>query len=179
MIFLWIWSVLSRIKLPINIPSILIKNRDHIIFPGLSVLFLYALARGVQLSLKIIFELESFLYSFRMGFSLAKQLILPKKIVAIRKVHYFDFLVSFQYTFNSMSLLIYWSKTLEGVHDGQQRNMKSGQPCQAIKGSERRPFIYINFRLNIVLSHFHHLRPPTYHSFPPPPPASQIQSMKF
>ena len=33
--------------------------------------------------------------------------------------------------------------------------MEGGHPFQAVKGSERRPFIYFNFRLNIVVHDLH------------------------
>lgn len=33
--------------------------------------------------------------------------------------------------------------------------MEDGHPWQATKGSERRSFVYFNFRLNIVVSNLH------------------------
>ena len=65
-------SLLLRIELPRCIPSILVKDWDHAIFPSLSVLFLYALAGRARLFEKIIFELKVFSHSFRMGLSLAE-----------------------------------------------------------------------------------------------------------
>ena len=52
---------------------------------------------------KFLFELEGFSYSTTVGLSLAKQLMSPQKMFVINKVHYFDFLVSYLYTFNPLS----------------------------------------------------------------------------
>ena len=46
-----------------------------------------------------------------MGLYLEKQLMLPQKIIVIIKVHYFDFLVSYLYTFNPLSLSLKWVMT--------------------------------------------------------------------
>ena len=95
-----------------------------------------------------IFELEDFSHSIRMGLSLAKQLMSLEKMFVINKVHYFDFLVSCLYTFNPLSLSLKWVMTVVAT---TYRNMENGQSCKIInmiwvKGSERRPFIFI-FRL--------------------------------
>ena len=77
--------------------------------------------------------------------------VTSKNICVISKVHYFDFLVSCLYTFNSLSLSLKWVAVLVAT---TSRNMESGQSCKTthmmkVKGSERRPFFI--FRLNIVL----------------------------
>ena len=85
-----------------------------------------------------------------MSLCLAKQLMSPQKIIFIRKVHYFDFLVSCLYTFVSLSLK--WVMTLvETTY--VERNVEKEKSCKitnmiTLKGSERRPFIFIS-RLKI------------------------------
>ena len=51
---------IAKNKIANKYPCILIKNWDRTIFSGLPVLFLYALARGAQLSLKIILSWNPF-----------------------------------------------------------------------------------------------------------------------
>ena len=140
MVFFLIWSLilsqslLLRIELPKCIPSILGKDWDHIIFYSLSVLFSYVLARGAQFFEKIIFELEAFSYSFKMTLSLAKQLILPRKMVVssakfIILISWSPFctpLIPCHYQLNGRLL---WPK--------QHSNMEDGHPYQAVKRSER------------------------------------------
>ena len=88
-----------------------------------------------------------------MGLSPGKAVdVTSKNVCVISKFHYFDFLVSCLYTFNSLSLSLKWVTVLVATTN---RNMESGKSCKTIfvmrvKGSERRPFIFI-FRLNIVL----------------------------
>ena len=67
------------------------------------------------------------------------------------KVHYFNFLVSCQYTFNPLSLSLKWVMTLVETTYREKRREKSCKITNMIrvKGSERRPFIFIS-RLNIV-----------------------------
>ena len=84
---LWQWSLFSlqslylKIELSKCIPSTLVKDWYNIIFPRLSTLFSHALAHGSLPFKKIIFAPEAFSYSFRMGLSLAKQLMSPNKMV--------------------------------------------------------------------------------------------------
>ena len=73
-------------------------------------------------------------------------------VCVISKVHYFDFLVSCLYTFNTLSLSL---KRVTVLVATTNRNMESGQSCKTtyimrVKGSERIPFVFI-FRLIIVL----------------------------
>ena len=89
---------------------------------------------------------------FRIGLSLAKQLMSPQKMFVINKVRYFVFLVCCLYTFNPLSLSMQWVMTLVG------RTKRNMEKCQSWKNtsmtrakrSERRPFIFI-FRLIFVL----------------------------
>ena len=86
-----------------------------------------------------------------MGSCLAMQLISPQKIILISKVHYFDFLVSCLYTFDPWSLSLKYMMTLV---ETTERNVERGKSCKItnmirVKGSERRPFIFIS-RLNII-----------------------------
>ena len=88
-----------------------------------------------------------------MGLFLAKQLMSPQKIIVISKVHYFDFLVSCLYTFNPLSLSLKWVMTLVETTYREKRGERE-KSCKItnmirVKGSERRPFIFIS-RLNIV-----------------------------
>ena len=73
----------------------------------------------------------------------------PQKIIVINKVNYF--LVCCLCTFNPLSLSLKWVMALVVT---TYRNMDRGRSCKItnirVKGSERRPFIFI-FRLNIVL----------------------------
>ena len=71
--------------------------------------------------------------------------------VTSENIHYFDFCVSWLYTFNPLSLSLNWVTTLVATI---YRNMETRQSCKTtyimrLKGSERRPFFI--FRLNIVL----------------------------
>ena len=73
-------------------------------------------------------------------------------VCVISKVHYFDFLVSCLYTFNTLSLSL---KCVTVLVATTNRNMESGQSCKTtyimrVKGSERIPFVFI-FRLILVL----------------------------
>ena len=52
--------------------SILMKNCDHTIRPGLSSLFLYATAHKAWVFEKFIFELATFLYNFKIDFALER-----------------------------------------------------------------------------------------------------------
>ena len=86
-----------------------------------------------------------------MGLSLAKQLMSPRIMFVINKVHYFDFLVSCLYTFDPLSLSLKWMMTLV---ETTERNVERGKSCKItnmirVKWSERRPFIFIS-RLNII-----------------------------
>ena len=86
-----------------------------------------------------------------MGLCLAKQLMSPQKIILISKVHYFDFLVSCLYTFDPLLLSLKYMMTLV---ETTERNVERGKSCKItnmirVKGSERRPFIFIS-RLNII-----------------------------
>ena len=86
-----------------------------------------------------------------MGSCLAMQLMSPQKIILISKVHYFDFLVSCLYTFDPLSLSLKYMMTLV---ETTERNVERGKSCKItnmirVKGSERRPFIFIS-RLNII-----------------------------
>ena len=88
-----------------------------------------------------------------MGLCLAKQLMSPPKIIVIRKVLYFDFLISCLDTFNSLSLY-HWNGWWPWLKQYTERNVEKEKSCKItnmirVKGSERRPFIFIS-RLNIV-----------------------------
>ena len=80
-----------------------------------------------MLSLLEVFELEEFYYSTRMGLSLAKQLMKPQKMFVINKVHYFDFLISYLYTFNPLSLSLKWVVILV---ETKCSNMERGKSCK-------------------------------------------------
>ena len=74
--------LLSRTELTKHISSILIYSCDHIICPGLSILFSYAPAHKAWIFEKFIFELEAFSCDFKIDCILVWQLIsLNKKMV--------------------------------------------------------------------------------------------------
>ena len=78
--------------------------------------------------------------------------VTSENVCVISKLHCFDFLVSFLYTFNPLPLSLKWVIALVAT---TYRNMESRQSCRTtykmiVKGSERRPFIF-TFRFNIVL----------------------------
>ena len=148
MILLLIWSLilsqslLLRIELTKCIPSILINGLDHIIFPSLSVLFSYALACDAQLFEKIFFELKAFSYSFRMGLSLAMQLILPYQVIASSAK--FTILI-FWFLYCTLLIPCHYQLNGQRLWPQQQSKMEGNHTCQAlcmrIRGSGRRPFI--------------------------------------
>ena len=70
----------------------------------------------------------------------------------ISEVQYFDFLVSYLYTFNPLSSSSKWVTTLVAT---TYRNMENGQSWKTtymtmVRWLERTPFIFV-FKLNIVL----------------------------
>ena len=75
--------IMSQLLLYLVIPSVLMYSCDHIICPGLSVLFLYAPAHKAWIFEKFVFELEAFLCDFKIDCILVCQLIisLNKKMV--------------------------------------------------------------------------------------------------
>ena len=90
--------------------------------------------------------------TFRMGLWLAKQLMSSQKIIVISKVYCFDFLVVCLYTCNPYHC--HWNGWWPCLKQHKERNMERGKSCKStnmirVKGSERRPFIFI-FRLNII-----------------------------
>ena len=87
--FLMSQLVLSKMKLTKCTPSILMYYCDHIICPGLSILFLYAPAHKAWIFEKFFFELEAFSWDFKIDCILLWQLMsLNKKmVVPSRKFH--------------------------------------------------------------------------------------------
>ena len=74
--------IMSQFLLSLVIPSILMYSCDHIICPGLSVLFLYAPAHKVWILEKFVFELDAFWCYFKSDGILVCQLIsLNKKMM--------------------------------------------------------------------------------------------------
>ena len=74
--------LLSRTELTKHISSILIYSCNHIICPGLSILFSYAPAHKAWIFEKFVFELEAFSCDFKIDCILVCQLIsLNKKMV--------------------------------------------------------------------------------------------------
>ena len=70
----------------------------------------------------------------------------------ISEVQYFDFLVSYLYTFNPLSSSSKWVTTLVAT---TYRNMENGQSWKTtymtmVRWLERAPFIFV-FKLNVVL----------------------------
>ena len=70
----------------------------------------------------------------------------------ISEVQYFDFLVSYLYTFNPLSSLSKWVTTLVAT---TYRNMENGQSWKTtyitmVRWLESTPFIFV-FKLNVVL----------------------------
>ena len=70
----------------------------------------------------------------------------------ISEVQYFDFLVSYLYTFNPLSSSSKWVTTLVAT---TYRNMENGQSWKTtymtmVRWLERTPFIFV-FKLNVVL----------------------------
>ena len=84
---------------------------------------------------------------------MTKQLMSPQKLIVISKVCYFDLLVSCLYTFNPFSLSLKWVMILIEATYREKRGERE-KSCKItntiwVKGSERRPFIFIS-RLNSV-----------------------------
>ena len=86
-----------------------------------------------------------------MGLCLAKQLISTEHSEdnCHSEVHYLDFLVSCLYTLYLLSLSLKWVMTLVETTYREKHGERSLTNMMRVKGSERRPFIFI-FRLNIV-----------------------------
>ena len=87
-----------------------------------------------------------------MGLSLAMQVNLTKKIVvSSTKFSWSSFctlLISFRYQMNGQRLWLQQENNEEGGNAFQGL-------CMRINRSGRRPFIYFNFRLNIVVCDLH------------------------
>ena len=74
--------IMSQLLLSLVIPSILMDSCDHIICPGLSILFLYAPAHNAWISEKFVFELDAFSCYFKIDCILVCQFkSLDKKVV--------------------------------------------------------------------------------------------------
>ena len=151
--------LLSRTELSKCTPSILMYSCDHIIFPGLSILFLYAPAHKAWIFEKFVFELEAFSWDFKTGCILFWQLMsLNKKtVMSSGKSHIF---ISWSSTC-TFTILVSASKKIAIIIVALiYNNIESGHPPMnsdhKSKGI-RWGNIYFNFRLDIGITNFREL----------------------
>ena len=96
----------SQLLLSLVIPIILMYCCDHIICPGLSILFLYAPPHKAWIFEKFVFELKAFSCEFKIDCILVCQLIISlnkKMVVSSRK---FKFLKSWSHTCTPLILVL-------------------------------------------------------------------------